>query len=89
MGTTYAVNCFCGAAFSFSKCTHRRELLEILDGELFDSVVVSLMGGESVIRERIEALGVQVYSLDMRPGCPTPELRCGAWFVGCINYAPI
>ena len=72
MGTTYAVNCFCGAAFSFSKCTHRRELLEILDGELFDSVVVSLMGGESVIRERIEALGVQVYSLDMWPGRPTP-----------------
>jgi len=47
------------------------KLLSRLDRELFDPVVVSLVGGEAV-REMIEALGVPVYALGMQQGRPTP-----------------
>jgi len=52
------------------------KLLSKLDGKLFDSVVISLSDSGSPVQERIEALGVPVYSLSMQPGRPTPA---AAW----------
>src|SRR5829696_6281140 len=53
------------------------KLLSRLDSNLFDSVVISLSDGGSM-RERIEALGVPVYSLGMQPGRPTPAAASAA-----------
>lgn len=47
------------------------KLLSEMNRERFDPVVISLMdSGE--LRERIEVLGIPVYTASMRPGMPTP-----------------
>ncbi len=46
-------------------------LLSRMDRDRFDSVVISLAGGGPV-GDRIEALGVPVYGLGLRPWFPTP-----------------
>lgn len=47
------------------------KLLSGMNAERFSSVVVSLKD-QGKLRERIEALGVPVYSVRMKPGMPTP-----------------
>lgn len=50
------------------------KLLSGMDRGLFGPIVVSLLDGGGSVREKIEALGVPVYSLRMRRGLPTPQV---------------
>jgi len=47
------------------------KLLSATDRARFDPIVVSLID-RGTLGERIEALGVPVYTVGMAPGCPTP-----------------
>ncbi len=49
------------------------KLLSGMDRELFEPVVISLLDGGPVC-EKIEVLGVPIYSLSMRRGLPTPRV---------------
>jgi glycosyltransferase involved in cell wall biosynthesis len=48
------------------------KLLAVTDRARFAPIVVSLITEGAALRERIEALGITVYTLGMTPGRPTP-----------------
>jgi glycosyltransferase involved in cell wall biosynthesis len=49
------------------------KLLSRLNRERFTPVVVSLIDDRDSVADRIEALGIPVYTIGMQPGLPTPQ----------------